>query len=185
MIDSGEVRLAPFGNIYVAQPGTAVPTTATGSLNAGFTALGYVDETGVTITPKVNLTDIMMWQSAVPVKTTLNTIELQVKLNMGQVNFTNWDLYFFNESFSNNFGEAALTISSTPPSQEVIVVVEWVDDEDDQTRLVLPRAVLADRDALKLIRKDAQIAGLTFRALDASGVLARVYSENPDLTPAT
>jgi|SRR6476646_4819306 len=184
-IDSSQVRLAPFGNVYVAELGTALPTSATSTLNAAFTALGYIDEQGVTITPKVNLTDITMWQSAVPVKTTLNNIELQVKLNMGQVNFTNWDLYFFNESFTNVFGQGKLTISSTPPSQEKAFIVEWRDDEGDYSRLVLPRVVLADRDALKLIRKDAQIAGLTFRALDFSGDLAYVYSENPDLVPAT
>lgn len=184
-IDSSEVRLAPFGNIYVAPIGTTLPTTATMALNVAFEALGYVNEEGVQLSPNVELTDIMAWQSAVPVKTTLDTVSFEITCSFLQTNQTVWEVFFFNESFTNNFGEAAMEISSNPPSQEKALIVEWEDDEEDQTRLVIPRAVIADREALELIRTGAQEAGVTFRALDNSGVLAYLYSENPDLTPST
>ena len=184
-IDSDEVRLAPFGNIYVAPVGTTLPTTATMALNASFEAVGYVDEDGVSLTPGVELTDIMMWQSAVPVKTSLDTVSFEVKFNMGQVNIVTWGLYFFNGDWENNFSQAALTISSNPGTQEVALIVEWEDDLEDQTRLVIPRAVLADRESLQLVRNNAQLTGVTLRALDSSGTLAYVYSENADLVPST
>lgn|SRR5678809_5723 len=184
-IDSDEVRLAPFGNVYVAPVGTTLPTTATMALNASFEAVGYVSEDGVSLTPGVELTDIMMWQSAVPVKTTLDTVSFELQFSMGQVNMTTWGLYFFNGDFENNFSQAKLVISSNPGTQEVAVVVEWEDDEEDQTRLVLPRAVLTDREALQLVRNKAQLTGITLRALDNDGTLAYVYSENVDLTPST
>jgi hypothetical protein len=182
---STEVRLAPGGSVYVADIGTTLPTTATMALNAAFDDLGYLDEDGVTISPSADFTDIMMWQSSVPVKTTLDTITLEIQFNMGQTNLTTWGLYFFVTDFTNNFGQAKLEIPSNPGSQEKALIVEWTDDEGDQTRLVFPRAVLTDRESLQLVRNDATIAGVTFRCLDSNGTLGYIYSENPDLTPTT
>lgn len=184
-IDQTEVRLAPFGNVYVAPIGTALPTNATMALNAAFKSLGYIDEDGVSLTPGVELTDIMMWQSAVPVKTTLDTVTFEVQFNMGQVNTTTWGLYFFNTTWVNNFGQGKLTVPSSPGTQEKALIIEWDDDLGDTVRLVLPTAVLADREALQLVRNGAQLTGVTFRALDNSGNLAFVYSDNPDLVPAS
>lgn len=183
--NSEEVRLAPNGSVYVAPIGTALPTTATMALNVAFDELGYVDEDGVSLTPSVDMTDIMMWQSAIAVKTTLDTVSFEVQFNMGQVNLTTWGLYFFVTDFVNNFGEAKLTIPSSPGSQEKALIIEWIDDEADQTRLVIPRAVLTDREGLQLTRSAAQLTGITFRLLDSSGTLGYLYSENPDLAPAT
>lgn len=184
-IDADEVRLAPKGNIYLAPIGTALPSTATGALNASFTAVGYVSEEGVNIGPKVKLDDIMAWQSAAAVKQSLDTVDLTLKFSMTQVNLTTWGFFFMNETFTNNFGEAKLIISSSPPSQEVALILEWQDDLEDQTRLVVPRASLSDRDNLVLNRKKEQATGVTLKCLDNSGVLAYLYSENVDLVPAT
>lgn len=185
-IDATEVVLAPFGNIYVAPVGTTLPTDSTTALNAAFVSLGYIDEDGVQITPEVDLTDIMMWQSALPVKTTLDTISLEIQFNMGQANYTTWGLYFFNGSFTEPTpGNAALTMDSTPGTQEKALVVEWEDDDGDDYRLVLPRAILADRETLSLVRNEAMLTGVTFRVLDNSGNFAYLYSTNDDLVPAT
>jgi len=184
-IDSTEVRLAPFGSVKVAPTGTPLPTNATMATNAAFKNLGYIDEDGVSLTPGVELTDIMMWQSAVPVKTTLNTVSFEVKFNMGQVNQDTWGLYFFVSTWANNFGQAKLIVPSSPGSQEKALIIEWTDDQSDDCRLVIPTAVLADREALQLKRDSAQLTGVTFRALDSSGTLAYVYSDDPDLVPTS
>lgn len=184
-IDSSEVRLAPTGKVKVAPLGTALPTNATMATNAAFKDLGYIDEDGCSLTPGVELTDIMMWQSAVPVKTTLDTISFEVQFNMGQVNQDTWGLYFFVGSWTNNFGQAKMQIPSSPGSQEKALIIEWVDDLSDDCRLVIPTAVLTDRESLQLVRNNAQLTGVTFRALDTSGTLAYIYSDNPDLVPSS
>lgn len=184
-IDNTEVRLAPNGSVSVAPTGTPLPTTATMNLNAAFKNLGYINEDGVSITPGVELTDIMMWQSAVPVKTTLNTVSFEVKFNMGQINQDTWSLYFFVGSWINSFGQAKMIVPSNPGSQEKSLVIAWQDEFGDDTRLVLPVAVLADREALQLVRNNAQLTGVTFRALDSNGTLAYIYSENADLVPGS
>jgi hypothetical protein len=155
------------------------------TINAGFKELGYIDEQGVTISPDVNLKDLMMWQSAMPVKTALDSVKFSIKFNLGQTNYDTWGLYFFNTTVVNSFGAASLTIPSNPPSQERALIVEWEDDEDDVSRLVLPTTVIDKRDSLKLVRKDAQILGIEMRALDTSGVLAYLYSDNSALLPAS
>lgn len=184
-LDQGEIRLAPFGHVYVAPVGTTLPTNATVALNASFTELGYLDEDGCTLTPGVDLTDIMAWQSAVPVKTTLDTVSFEIQFNMMQVNKATWGLYFFATDWQNNFGQAKLVIPSNPGTQEKALIVEWTDDQDDVCRLVVPTAVLADREDLQLVRNNAQLTGVTFRALDSSGTLAYVFSDNPDLVPSS
>lgn len=184
-IDSSEVRLAPNGKVLVGPVGTALPTNATMAINVGFKDLGYVDEDGVSLTPGVELTDIMMWQSAVPVKTTLDTVNFEIQFKMGQINTDTWGLYFFCTTWTNNFGQAKLIVPSSPGTQEKALIIEWTDDELDVTRLVVPKGLLADREALQLVRNNAQISGVTFRCLDNNGVLAYVYSDNPDLTPGS
>lgn len=183
--DSTEVRLAPTGKVYVGATGTPLPTNATMSINGGFKELGYIDEQGVTISPDVSLKDLMMWQSATPVKTALDTVKFSIKFNLGQVNYTTWGLYFFNTTMTNAFGGGVLTVASNPGSQERALIVEWTDDEGDVSRLILPTSVIDKRDSLKLVRKDAQILGLEMRALDTSGVLAYLYSDNPSLVPSS
>lgn len=184
-IDSSEVRLAPFGHVYIGPIGTTLPTTATMPLDVSFQSVGYIDADGVSLSPNVELTDIMAWQSAVPVKTTVDTVTVEVSFVMLQTNRQTWELFFLNEQFSNNFGEAELVIGSSPPSQEKAVIIEWQDDEEDQTRLVIPRGIVANREQLTLVRNDAVKPGVTIRCLDNSGVLAYVLSENPDLVPST
>ena len=183
--DSSQVRLAPDGSVHVAPVGSTLPSNATVALDSAFDELGYLDEDGATLTPGVDLSDIMAWQSTVPVKTTLDSVKLEVNFKMLQANTTTWGLYFFNTEWTNNFGQAKLRLLSNPGTQEKALVITWIDDEDDQTRLVLPKAVLADREALQLVRNQAQLTGVTFRALDYNGDIGYVYSENPDLVPTS
>lgn len=183
--DASEVRLAPDGQVYVAPKGTTLPTTATMSLNAAFKELGYLDESGVVINPDLKLSDIMSWQSALAIKTTLDTVKFEVKFKMMQVNTVTWGLYFFNTSWANSFGQGKLTIPSNPGSQERALIVDWQDSEGDKSRLVLPTAILTKREDLKLVRKDSQLAGVTFGVLDTNGTLGYIYSDNPDLVPSS
>lgn len=183
--DATEVRLAPDGQVYVAPRGTTLPTNATMALNASFAELGYLDESGVVISPDLKLSDIMAWQSAIAIKTTLDTIKFEVKFHMMQVNSTTWGLYFFAESWTNNFGQAKLNLRSNPPTQERSLIVDWQDSEGDKNRLVLPTAVLTKREDLKLVRKDSQLTGVTFGVLDNSGSIGFIYSDNPDLVPSS
>ncbi len=183
--DSDNVRLAPNGSVYAAPTGTTLPTTATMALNVAFKDMGYISEDGVSLTPNVEFTDIMAWQAAVPVKTSLDTASFEIQFNMLEVNLNTFQLYFFNVTATNNFGQGKFLIPSNPGSQERAVIVDWTDDTGDKNRLILPKAVLADRENIQLVRNEAVMTGVTFRALDSNGTFAILYSSNPDLVPTT
>ncbi len=184
-IDSTEVHLAPNGSVNVGPVGTALPANSTVALNAAYKNLGYVDEDGVSITPGVEVTEIAAWQSAVPVKTTLDTVTLEVSFNLLQINQDAWSLYFFVGTWTNSFGQAKMTVPSSPGNQEKTLIIDWEDENTDNYRLVIPRAFLADREALQLVRNNAQLVGLTFKAMDNNGVFCYVHSENADLIPGS
>lgn len=49
------------GAVYVAAPGTTLPTDATTSLAAGFTALGYISEDGLTNSTTLDSDSVKAW----------------------------------------------------------------------------------------------------------------------------
>lgn len=180
-LDSGEVRLAPFGHVYVAPVGSTLPTDVTTPFNASWLELGYLDEDGVSVTPSVDVNDIRAWQSATPVKTSITSIDLECSFNMIQVNQASTGLFFFGESWTAGGGVATLTVSSNPTLDERALAIEWTDDENNTNRLLLPRGLVTDREAMQLQRAEATAFGVTFRALDYNGTLAVILSDNPSL----
>lgn len=180
-LDSGEVRLAPFGHVYVAAVGTAAPVDVTVPFGAGWRELGYLDEDGVGITPSVDVQDISAWQSLVPVKQTLTGVNLELKFNMIQVNQATTSLFFFGEDWVSGGGISTLTLTSNPSLDERAVAIEWNDDNANTNRLIVPRGLITDRDDLNLNRQNATAFGVTFRALDSNGVIAALLSDDPNL----
>lgn len=185
-IDSGEVTLAPNGHIYVAPLGSTMPTNVTTALTSAWADLGYADEDGVSITPSVETNDINAWQSAVPVKTTLTTVGLELQFKLLQTNQATTGFFLFGDDWTGNVSDiASLVLSSDPSLNEVSLVIEWEDDEGNTNRLLIPRGIVTDREAVQLVRNDAVKYGITFRVLDSSGTLATWLSDNPDLLPAS
>ena len=59
MADANELLVASSGSVYVAPVGTTLPTSATASLNAAFTELGYVTEDGVSLNVEPQIEEFM------------------------------------------------------------------------------------------------------------------------------
>jgi len=180
-LDSGEVRLAPFGHVYVAPVGSVLPTDTTTPFDAAWRELGYLDEDGVEITPSVDVADIGAWQSLVPVKQSLTGMNLELAFNLIQMNQQTTSLFFFGESWTATGGIATLEISSSPTLDERALAVEWNDDNDNINRLLIPRGLVTDRDGMTLNRSDAVAFGITYRALDYNGLVAVMLSDDPEM----
>lgn len=185
-LDSGEVTIAPFGHVNVGPLGTAMPTDVTTALNAAFSEVGYIDEDGVQITPSTETNDINAWQSATPVKIVQTTVGLELQFTMLQTNPAATGLFLFGDEWTGDVNDvASLVLSSNPPLNEVSAVIEWEDDLENTNRLLIPRCVVTDRQAIQLVRNDAVKYGVTLRVLDDDGELATWLSDNPDLLPAS
>lgn len=180
-LDSGQVRLAPFGHVYVAPVGSTLPTDVTTAWDPAWKELGYLDEEGVGITPTTDVEEFFAWQSAVSVKQSITQIGLELKFNMIQVNQDTTALFFFGSDWSVSGGTATLSILSNVNVDERALGVEWTDDAGKINRLLLGRGMVTDREDMTISRKELVAQGVTFKALEANGYLARLLSNDPNL----
>lgn len=180
-LTSDEVRLAPFGHVYVAEVGTTAPVDVTTPFAAGWRELGYLDEDGVSITPSLDIEEIMAWQSMLAVKRTPTGMDLELQFNLIQVNQATSSLFFFGNDWSAAAGLATMSMSSNPTLDERALAVEWNDDDGNTNRLIVPRGLVTDREELVLNRSEAVAFGVTFAALDSDGVVAVMLSNDPNL----
>lgn len=193
-----EIRFAPHGRVSVATYGSgAVAPAQIGTIQVdglpevpeGFHELGFCTADGVEITPKIETQELEAWQSATPVMYSVKSASLQVKSTLMQVNSQNTSLYFGAE-WKQNVGEGGtaiegeyvLDLASSPDLSEIVLVIDWSDmssDKDTQgkaNRLVIPHAIVSDRDSIKLTRTDNESFGLTIDALDEAGSLGKFYT---------
>jgi hypothetical protein len=183
--DSTTVRVAPNGHVSIANYPAILPTTVTVALDTGFKELGYLDDSGASITPSVDTNGIKAWQAATDVKTVLTSVNLDVKFQMIQVTQDTTANFFFGATWANVINTATLTMSSNPSLAFKAMVVEWTDDQNYIYRLVCNRGILTDRDALTLKRSDAVAFGVTFHLLDDSGTLCKLLTNNPNILSGT
>lgn len=180
-LDSTQFRLAATGHVYVAPTGTAQPTDVSTAWAAGWTEVGYVDDSGVKVTPKLNTNDINSWQSATPTKVLIQSTSLTLAFNLQQSNLFNLQLYFFGSTWATVGGIQKQTILSAPSTDERMLGIEWLDAAAGITnRLIIPRGMATDRAAIDINRKTTQVFGITFEALDSAGTLATLLSNDPN-----
>ncbi|MFE3579399.1 phage tail tube protein [Streptomyces vinaceus] len=190
--NSKKIRFAPSGEIYVAPadkvanilPRDTVPFTADGD----YRALGYVDEGGVTITPSIETDPVNVWQSAVPVLYNVKSASFQVKATLMETNQLTTELFFGAKWVPATdmegkviSGTYRLDLKSTPELQEISLVVDWSQSVDGRTvryRCVIGRAMISDRGAIQLQRAENGKFELTIDALDRSGNLGYVLTDD-------
>lgn len=167
-LDADEVVVAGGGAVYVAPVGTAGPTDILTALNISFEHLGYTSEDGVSITPGMDVADVMAWQSFYPVRRNVTGRSLEVGFTLLQWN---------EDSIALAFGGGTTTTATgvhtyTPPNPEDLdyraLVVEW-EDGTKGYRLHIPKALVTDVGALSLNRSDAAGLELTFSVVGTDG----------------
>jgi hypothetical protein len=100
---------------------------------------------------------------------------LQVKATLMEVNPTVTETYFGTSWTEIEDGVFGLDIESNPELSQICLVVEWF-DSDIKNRLVVPHAIISDRDSITLQRTENQKYGLTVDALDENGTLAKLLT---------
>ena len=190
--DAGKIRFAPNGGLYMAPApvaggtgGTTLPVDVGDGLNAptGYKALGYVDESGVTITPSIETNPVPVWQSAVPVLYNVQSAAFQIKATLMETNQLTTEL-FFGAEWKEVLGEDntptgiyRLDLSSTPELREISLVVDW-SQKGVKNRCVIARAMISDRGAIQLQRQENAAYELTIDALDYQGGLGYVLTDD-------
>jgi hypothetical protein len=192
-----KIRFAPNGAIYIAPApvlgatgGTVVPKDL-GTANtppAGYKALGYVDEGGVTLTPTIQTNPVNAWQSAVPVLYNVQSASFSVKATLQETNQLTTELFWgakWVEVMTEGqtptpTGTFRLDLSSTPELDEISIVIDW-NQGSIRSRCVVSRAMISDRGAIQLNRTENGKYELTIEAMDFDGNLGYVLT-NDDIT---
>jgi hypothetical protein len=191
-----KIRFAPDGMIYLAPVGGSLvlPTDVGDGVTppAGFKALGYVSENGVTMTPSITTTPLPAWQSAAPVLYNVDSASFQLSATLLEASKLVTETFFGAEweevmedvgGTPTPTGEYKLNLSSLPELKEFAIVVDWK-YKTNLWRAVLSRSMVAERGAITLQRTQAQQFELTIDAMDSDGSLGYVLTtENMGDTP--
>ena len=184
-LNASAVRTAPSGHVWVAPTGTPEPDDITTALDAALKEFGYLTPDGVSITPNVDSEDIMVWQSLSPVLSPITGMTFEISFTLAELNANGLSHFFNGSDWVNDGGVGRLEIDSNPGTQERLLVIEWTDNNEDNYRLVVPRAQMTNREALALTRGDSINQGITFKALDDDGLAAYLLTDNALLIPAS
>ncbi|MFC4117539.1 phage tail tube protein [Nonomuraea zeae] len=186
----GSIRFAPKGRVFVAPIGTAAPTDVTTVFAPTWRELGYVSPDGCELIPSVDSQPVEVWQSATPVKYVVNSASCQLKFTLMQFDSDATALYFGSswvaaEDAEGNpiTGVFTLDLASTPDLAEKAIAVEW-GDANSVSRLIIPRAMVSEREGLKLTRTNAQSLGVTMDALDTAGRLGYILTNASGISAA-
>jgi len=183
-----KIRFAPDGMIYIApvSPTLVLPTEVGDGQTPpdGYSALGYVSENGVTLTPSIQTTPLPAWQAAAPVLYNVDSAAFQLQATLLEASKLVTETFFGAEweevmedvgGTPTPTGEFRLNLSSLPELREFSIVVDWK-YKDNLWRCVINRAMVAERGAITLQRTQSQQFELTIDAMDSSGSLGYVLT---------
>jgi hypothetical protein len=140
MTDSSKVRVAVTGEVSVGPTTTAAPTDADTQLPAGFKALGFVSEDGVTETRDRSTNDIKAWQNAATVRTVVTDATLTYQFTMIETNADTVAL-FYGSTVDDTDGSFPIIPASTGGRKSFVLDVV---DGDELIRTYVPQGEVTE-----------------------------------------
>jgi hypothetical protein len=177
--NTGEIRVAGVGHVYVAPVGTAAPADFTVGWT-GWEDLGYTTQDGVKVVKKDKLDPVETWQAVAPVRLVHAQRDLSLKFTLLQVNTDTLPFFFGGGTLDPKTG---YTVSGLPHIDERALGIEFSDGPSITHRIVVPRGAVTETEDTSITRTTPIKLGITFVALlGANGSLAN-WSMNT-ITPA-
>lgn len=170
--DEVQVGAANGPGLYIGPPGTDPPDETSDTWPAPWAILGYLSDDGVTISPAVETTDLVPWQSAVPLKSVVTSRGVTIQAVLWQLNARTLALYFDAPVPTPDAdGAIHMDIRSDAPQQLYAIGVDSADG-DTAFRLAFRRATLSAAGDMVINRGAAVPLDVTLSALDDAGNLA-------------
>lgn len=184
MLNSEEIRVAPFGRVLVSDVGASVPTDLESDYSSDWFEFGYLSEDGVTFDPTLDIQKYNVWQGRLPAKIMATDLAFTAAFTMSQMNSGTTSVYFFDAEWTESEpGVYSLDVASDQLLKERALSVEWTDDAGYINRLTIPRGFVSNRESLQLQRNNVSDMGITFEALDYNGKAFNMLSNNPAFEP--
>ncbi|MGX1804689.1 phage tail tube protein [Nocardia sp. NPDC055321] len=162
-IGAGTPNIAVTGGVLVAPLASALPTTAAGTIDPAFKALGYVSEDGIESLGERRIESVKDWNADI-----IAQLQTEHSVRFGLTLYAVWDKDVLGEVFH---PDNVVTTAATATTGSLYTVKEtgtplprraWVFDmvnEDKKLRIVLPNAKITAVTEKKFV--STELAGFT------------------------
>lgn len=187
--NTGQIRLAGTGHLYVAPVGTAAPADTSSAWSASWQDLGYTTDTGVTFSKKDAFDQLPLWQVMVAGRVIPKSRDISFKFELVQMNAVTLPLWGGGGAVALNAGgttEYTYDILPTLTSYERALGIEFTDNNGAvKYRLIVARGMVTDTTDVTLSRTKAATLGVTFECLAVDSVtpLVHVIGLDANLVP--
>ncbi|MBH0777003.1 phage tail tube protein [Nocardia bovistercoris] len=182
-IGAGTPNIAVTGGVLVAPIATALPTSASGSINSAFKALGYVSEDGIESKGERKVESVKDWNADI-----IAQLQVEHSVRFALTLYAVWDKDVLGEVF----GADNLTVTAATPTSGTLVKVEetgsvlpqraWIFDmlhDTKKLRIVLPNAKISEITENRFVSDELAGFRITVEAFkDDAGVKAYRYLDD-------
>lgn len=175
-LDPSEVQVGTANGpgLYLAPVGTEPPDDTEDDWADPWKILGYLSEDGPTIGQSTDSTDLIPWQSAVPLRSVITSRSITLQFVLWSLNETTLALYFDADVATPDAdGAIDMDLRTDTPQHLYAVGVDSADAER-VLRIAFPRSSLSAAGDMQLTRGAAVPLDCTLSALDFGGVLANI-----------
>lgn len=162
-LDADNVVVAITGAVYAAPLGSTAPTNYATALDAAFKDLGYVGESGVSITPNESSKKLKAWQNGETVKTIRKGEDITVSFDLIELRSEDAQKAYWGDGATVASGGGTVTVTNLSGSTPIMLVVE-AHDGSVGTRYFFPKATLSERGTITLLSDNYQAMPVTFEA---------------------
>jgi hypothetical protein len=170
-LNTAEVLVGAFGNIYAAPVGTTAPADFSVAYSGTWVEMGYADEDGVTFSNSRDTEDINTWQDFDPARTIVTGRSVTLGFNLLQWNKNTLPLAMGGGTIATSGSAGTLKYQFTPAAAGVLderaFSVAW-NDGTRNYRLFIPRGVVTDEVSFSLNKSSAAALPISVRVLGTS-----------------
>jgi hypothetical protein len=161
--------------IYIAPAGTPAPADTFTPWASPWDVLGYLSDGGPTVGQSTNSSEIIPWQSLVPIRTVITSRSVTLQFVMWQLNEKTLALYFdADEPVPDPVtGAINMPLRTDAPQHLYAVGIDSADAER-VLRIAFGRASLSAAGDMNIARGAAVPLDVTLAALDDAGKLATI-----------
>ena len=151
------------GCVYIAPSGTALPTDATGALDAAFKCVGYVSEDGITNAADTDNTEVKD-MGGVTVLKEISSYGETYQFAMLELNENSAKLRYGSENVTTNSDGSLRIDHAMPQSESFVVVVEILLTGNKVKRIIIADATVSEYGDITYSSGDAITYDVTLAA---------------------
>jgi hypothetical protein len=172
--DEVQVGTANGPGLWIAPQGTEAPDSTSDDFEDPWLSGGYLSDDGPTVGQSTDSTDLVPWQSRVPLRSVITSRSITMQFIMWQLNAITLGLYFDTDPPTPGAdGSIDMEIRSDSPQHLYALAID-ARDGDRVFRFSFTRASLSDAGDMAINAGAAVPLDVTLAALDDAGVLGRI-----------